>query len=86
MNIISTSGSLVGLSVRIPDPCRSCGHDVAKIGPTVGPHFAGLRCTRCDRHRGWLSRIAHQFLVEVVNKFGRPTEPIAIRRGHSGEW
>jgi hypothetical protein len=77
-------GPLVGLAVRLPDVCR-CGSDVAKIGPPVGPHLAGLRCTRCDRHCGWLPRTAHQFLTEVVNKFGRPTEPIAIRRGRSGD-
>jgi hypothetical protein len=89
MTIISAPDlheSLIGLAVIIPDACRSCGHDVARIGPPVGPHLAGLRCTRCDQHRGWLSRTAHQFLTEVVNKFGRPTEPIAIRRGRSGEW
>jgi hypothetical protein len=85
MNIISTSCSLVGLTVRIPDSCRGCGHDAARIGPPVGPNLAGLRCARCDRHRGWLPRTAHEFLTEVVNKFGRPTEPIAIRRGRSGE-
>jgi hypothetical protein len=91
--IISTSDlcdPLIGLTVIIPDFCRSCGDNVAKIGPPAGPHLASLRCTRCDQHRGWLPRTAHQFLTEVVNKFGRPTEPIAIRRGRdlppSGDW
>jgi hypothetical protein len=94
MKIISPSellSPLGGLSVILPNSCRGCGHDVARIGPPVGPHLAGLRCTRCDRHRGWMSRTAHEFLTEVVNKFGRPTVPIAIRRGRdvpprSGDW
>jgi hypothetical protein len=70
---------LIGLAVKLPDTCR-CGADVARIGPPVGPHLAELRCARCARHRGWLPRQAHQFLTEVVNKFGRPTTSVAIRR------
>lgn len=73
-------GPLVGLLVSLPDACK-CGADTTRVGPPVGPHLAELRCTRCERHRGWLPRAAHQFLVEAVNKFGRPPEPIAIRRG-----
>jgi hypothetical protein len=71
---------LIGLTVRLPDHCR-CGSDVARIGPPVGPHLAELRCAHCGHHRGWLPRQAHQFLTETVNTFGRPSEPIAIRRG-----
>jgi hypothetical protein len=71
---------LVGLAVQLPDTCR-CGANVARIGPPVGPHLAELRCASCGRHRGWLPRAAHQFLSEIVNKFGRPDTPIAIRRG-----
>lgn len=73
-------GPLVGLVVRLPDVCR-CGHDVARIGAPAGPHLAELRCTMCQHHRGWLPRIAHQFLLKTVTKFGRPDTPIAIRRG-----
>jgi hypothetical protein len=72
-------GPLAGLAVRLPDVCR-CGSDVAKIGSPVGPHLAELYCAHCERHRGWLPRVAHEFLAEVVNKFGRPTAPITIRR------
>ena len=73
-------GPLAGLIVSLPDACR-CGADVARIGPPAGPHLAELRCARCERHRGWLPRQAHAFLTEIINKFGRPTDPIAIRRG-----
>jgi hypothetical protein len=78
--ITEEHGPLVGLVVRLPDVCR-CGHDVARIGAPVGPHLAGLTCARCARHRGWLPRIAHQFLLETVTQFGRPDTPICIRRG-----
>jgi hypothetical protein len=70
-------GPLTGLAVRLPEHC-CCGSDVARIGPPAGPHLAELRC---EHHRGWLPRQAHQFLIELINKFGRPTEPIVIRRG-----
>jgi hypothetical protein len=75
----STDPLLLGLAVKLPDVCR-CGSDIARVGAPVGPHLAELWCERCRRHRGWLPRAAHQFLVEVVNKFGRPDTPIAIRR------
>jgi hypothetical protein len=78
-------GPLVGLAVRLPDVCR-CGNDVARIGAPAGPHLAELYCAHCEQHRSWLPRVAHQWLTETVNKLGRPTEPIAIRRGHSGDW
>ncbi len=81
-------GPLVGLAVRLPDACH-CGNDVARIGAPAGPHLAELYCARCERHRGWLPRSAHQCLTETVERFGRPTEPIAIRRGRGGppgEW
>jgi hypothetical protein len=71
---------LIGLVVKLPDACR-CGANTARIGPPAGPHLAELRCTTCELHRGWLPRAAHQFLTEVVNRFGFPTTPIAIRRG-----
>ena len=75
-------GPLVGLAVKLPDACR-CKTNVAQIGAPCGPHLAELRCVRCERHRGWLPREAHQFLTEITSRFGRPTEPIAIRRGKS---
>jgi hypothetical protein len=76
----SEDGPLYGLSVRLPDACR-CRSYVAQIGAPVTPHLAELHCTSCSRHRGWLPREAHQFLTEVINKFGRPAAPITIRRG-----
>ena len=70
-------GPLAGLAVNLPDRCR-CGSNTARIGPPAGPHLAELRCGTCTTHRGWLPRAAHEFLVETINKFGRPTSPITI--------
>jgi hypothetical protein len=71
---------LIGLAVKLSDLCH-CGHDIARIGPPAGPHLAELRCTMCQQHRGWLPRTAHQFLIEITKQFGRPTEPVTVRRG-----
>jgi hypothetical protein len=51
---------------------------MAVYDATIGPHAALLRCSQCERFRQWLPRTAHEFLCEVVARFGRPTEPIEI--------
>ena len=66
-----------GLAVRPPQPCR-CGCELAVIGKGKGPHIASLLCAECDTHRGWVSHATHKFLTEIVNRFGRPPEPIII--------
>jgi len=48
-----------------------------------GPHKASLRCCNCIAHRGRMSREVYAFVEESVRGFGRPTEPIIIRRGSS---
>src|SRR5262245_13064202 len=35
---------LIGLKVKLPDPCRQCGNHVAVITPGTKPHAHGLRC------------------------------------------
>lgn len=72
-----------GLVVRPPQPCR-CGCDLAVVGDGKGPHAAALRCTECDVHCGWLSHATHKFITEIVSRFGRPIEPIAIRGDGAG--
>jgi hypothetical protein len=54
---------------------------VAEIGPGKGPHLASLSCCACGSHRGWISHATHEFLTEIVNKFGCPDTPIVIQRG-----
>jgi hypothetical protein len=70
---------LIDLAVTLPDHCK-CGIPDAIIGPGAGPQLASLRCRACGVHRGWLPLTTYQFLAEIVAKFGRPVEPIAIRR------
>jgi hypothetical protein len=70
---------LHGLFVQLSDTCQCGSRDVA-VGEGKGPHRASFFCSRCDRHRGWMSNEAHAFLTEVVKNFGKPTVPIRIRR------
>lgn len=73
---------LLGLVVQLSDRCQ-CGSGHAVIGEGKGPHRASLFCSRCERHRGWMSNEAHAFVTEVVEKFGKPTTPITIRRNRT---
>jgi hypothetical protein len=67
----------------MPTPCR-CGADLAVIGPGMGPHALSIHCWECGVHRGWLPHETRQFLIELINKFGRPTEAIIIRGNGAG--
>jgi hypothetical protein len=73
-----SSASVIGLAVKLPRPCW-CGSMVATIGSSAGPHHARLQCAGCETHRGWLSRDSYEFIVAVVDEFGRPEQPITIR-------
>jgi hypothetical protein len=77
------SSSPVSLSVILPKPCRNCGYDTAIVGSSAGPHYARLNCCSCGCHRGWLGGQTFHFLSDVIDNFGRPTEPILIRRNQS---
>ena len=71
--------SLVGLAIRLPEPCPRCsGHD-AVIGAGRGPHKASVMCV-CGRHLGWMSLATFNFIYATVQQFGRPTEPICVNR------
>jgi hypothetical protein len=71
---------LIGGLVELPDACK-CGDTIALIGAGSGPHRASLRCPLCGAHRGWLARETHDFINEIIRKFGPLTAPIIIRRG-----
>jgi len=75
----TTANPLIGLVVTLPDTCSTCGHLVAIVGPGKPPHFASLLCRSCEMHRGWVSHANCTFLNEIVNKFGKPNEPIVLR-------
>jgi hypothetical protein len=76
------SSSIVGLRVIPPRSCQ-CGECIAITGSSCGPHHASLTCSRCGFHRGWLSGEAFRFLSDVIDRFGRPTEPVVIRHNQS---
>jgi hypothetical protein len=73
---------LRGLAVQLSDRCQ-CGSYDAVIGEGRGPYRASLFCSRCERNRGWMGNEAHAFVTQVVEKFGKPTTPIAIRRNRT---
>jgi hypothetical protein len=74
---------LLGLPIKlertIDGPCAVCGETAVIIGAGAGLHVALLRCACCDRHRGWLPKTVADFLIKLIEQFGRPTEPITIR-------
>jgi hypothetical protein len=74
--------SLHGLVVRVPDTCK-CGAVRATIGAGAGPHACSLGCVECETHRGWLSRVAYDSLIEIIPAF-RPIGPVGIPRGRPG--
>jgi hypothetical protein len=74
---------ILGLVVTLPDACRACDSRDAIVSERRGPHRAALHCRECATHRGWLGVVTYDFLVEVVAKFGRPDQPIAIKRGNN---
>jgi hypothetical protein len=75
-----TSTALVGIEAVLPKACAGCGGNVVVLGSSRGPHFARLNCTACGSHRGWASAASCQFINTVIDNFGRPSEPIVIRR------
>jgi hypothetical protein len=76
---------IIGLLVHPDDDCRDCGEQTAVIEAGQPPHAGALVCYACGKHRGWLPRRVRDFIIETINQFGRPTEPIAYRRGPSTE-
>lgn len=75
---------LHGSSVQLSDTCQ-CGSCDVVIGEGKGAHRAAFFCSQCDRHRGWMANEVHSFVVQVIQKFGKSTTPIRIRRKRSKE-
>jgi hypothetical protein len=72
-------GPLYGLSVIIDVPCQ-CGAHAATLGSSKGPHYASVHCDNCGAHRAWISHTTGSGILAIIKQFGRPTEPIMIRR------
>jgi hypothetical protein len=64
---------------RSIDRDSPCCKGLAYVYPGRGPHSGELRCTECNRHRGWLPRQAQTFLDDVAMRFGAPSEPLILR-------
>jgi hypothetical protein len=80
--VTPTPSQVIGLVVDLSKDFgggRCCGNNLAKIQTGKGLHFGELRCTRCDRHKGWLSKSTAAWIEEVIAMFGQPTKPLIIR-------
>ena len=73
---VSSTG-VVGVEVVLPRPCQ-CGESIAVVGSSKGPHHAAVVCSRCGVHRAWLSGATAAALNTIIDRFGRPTEPIIV--------
>lgn len=77
------TADLTGLPIKlartIDRPCAECGERAVIIDAGAGSHAAALRCACCGRHRGWLPTTVADFLTALVERFGRPSEPVVIR-------
>ena len=73
-NASTPIGQLAGLRVNLADDC-SCGNRESVLG-----EGRELHCVTCGESRGRLGPRATAFLIEIINKFGRPTAPITLRR------
>ena len=73
------STSIIGLTVILPRPCRSCGETATTIGSSRGPHHAALHCVACGTHVGWMGRESYDFVIAIVDRFGRPDTAITVR-------
>jgi hypothetical protein len=72
------STSVRGLLVNLPGTCL-CGERTSVIGSSSGPHYARVTCAACDRFRCWMSAETFAFVTTIIDKFGRPVEPIFVR-------
>jgi hypothetical protein len=81
------SSSPVGLHVQLQRPFEQvCCRGIAVIGSSKGLHAAALTCTGCGRFRGWMPHNAFAAIADVVERFGRPDQPIDLKlNGSPGE-
>jgi hypothetical protein len=78
----------VGMRLRLNrsiDRLRPCHDNIATVDHGRATHCAGLRCCQCGRHRGWLPREGFEFLTNLTQRFGTPTEPIVLRDQQIGD-
>ena len=71
-------GIEVTIESKTARPC--CAQNGFVLGHGNGVHAASITCVHCGAHRGWLSKQTAQQIEAIIEKFGRPTEPIVLRR------
>src|SRR5260370_42395895 len=72
---------LRGLEVKLDrdiDRINRCCENRAIVCPGKGSHAGELRCSHCDRHRGWLSKTTADFLLTTITRFGQPAAPPTV--------
>jgi hypothetical protein len=79
--VTTSSTSLIGIRITMPDGCPVCDSHQAVLGSSKAMHAACFRCEQCDRHRGWASAAFSGLVQGIIDQFGRPVEPITVRRG-----
>jgi hypothetical protein len=73
----------LALLVRIERDIRCSRSNCRKltvIAPGNAMHHGSLRCEQCGKHLGWLSKQSYDFVAETQRLFGRPTDPIVVRK------
>jgi hypothetical protein len=78
----------VGLRLKLDrtiDRLRPCCDNIATVDYGRAHHAAGLRCSKCGRHRGWLPRQGFEFLTNLAQRFGALAEPIILRDQQIGD-
>ena len=69
---------LIGLAIKLPDNCGSCGSNIAVISAGDEKHYAWLTCRNCGQRRNPLQASTAKWIESVAGKFGAP-EIITIR-------
>jgi hypothetical protein len=78
------AAQLFGLRVKLdavaPRRCCSYPANVAVVTCGTGSHFANLNCLGCGALRGALTERTAAAIAAIVTTFGKPNEPIILRR------
>ena len=53
--------------VVIERACKYCGCVDSILIDGKGPHAAGLECSGCRKHKGWISFIDFQTIKDAIN-------------------
>jgi predicted Zn finger-like uncharacterized protein len=73
-----TNIDIAGLPVKLS--CNKCSSRILVTATDFGADQVALRCVRCRKHAGWLSPVSAEFLADIVHHFGKPAEPVEVRR------